>query len=190
MSTTYETNHAAPARQRRRWSRKQVAVATAIGAVLVAPGAAWAAYQLFGFGEINAAAAVTQNLTVANESAQLTKKLVPGQTVGAKAVVNNPNDFPVTVTEVLVRDSSLAVVPAVPADLAACQQSVHVVGTPGASWPGGSGTATKQAIAEPVVIAPGESKWITVPNAVRQDASATKLCGIKAEFAVVGNVGE
>lgn len=162
-------------------NRKRLVVA-GTAALIVAGGAgtAWAAYALFGFGQINTDAAVTQNLTVNNTSAQLTGTLVPGKTVGAKAVVTNPNDFAVTVTNVIVRNSTLAVNP----NTAECQNTVHVIGS-ATTWPGeGGGPGTLQALAANVTIAGGESAWVTVPNAVKQDASATTLCGIKADFAV------
>lgn len=172
--------HAAEAgKARRGWSRKKIVGFSAAGLILLGGGTAWAAYSIFGYGHLDSAAAVTQNLTVNNESAVLTKKLVPGQTVGAKAVVTNPNDFSVTVTNVIVRNSSVAVNP----NNAACQQSVHLIGTP-TTWPDGGDAATLQQITENVVINPGESKWVEVTQAVKQDADATVLCGVSADFAV------
>jgi hypothetical protein len=180
VNDTYQSLHATEApKAKRKWSRKQIIVASVLGGVILLPPAAYAAYQLFGYGQINSAAATTQNLTVDNTSAQLTKKLVPGATVGAKAVVTNPNDFPVTVTGVIVRKSTLAVTP----NDTACQTSVHIVGSD-TTWPDGGGDAYLQQIEENVVIQPGQSAWVTVPNGVRQDADATVLCGIKADFAV------
>lgn len=159
--------------------RKIAFVVGVVGAGLL-PIAAYAAVQLFGFGTLDSAAATTQNLTVNNESAQLVGKLVPGSTVGAKAVVNNPNDFPVTVTAVIVRNSSLAVTP----NTADCQNTVHVIGS-ATTWPGdGGGAGTLQAIESNVTIAAHSAGWVTVPQAVKQDESATTLCGVHAEFAV------
>lgn len=167
--------------------KKKLAVIAGVAATFMIPAAAWAAVELFGFGTIDAAASTTQNLVVDPASVQLTNKLVPGQTVGAKAIVNNPNDFPVTVTGVLVQDSSVATNPA----SVECANTVHLVTTgAGPTYPGaGGGASSKQAIAAPVTIAPGASVWITVPASVKQDASATQLCGVKANFAVVGQIG-
>jgi hypothetical protein len=159
---------------------KKVLLASSLVGVLVVPVAAWAAVELFGFGRLEAGAATTANLTVDNSTATLTAKLLPGTTVGAKANVTNSNDFPVTVTAVIVRNSTLAVVP----NSAACQSSVHVVGT-ATTWPGaGGGAGTLQAVSENVTIPAGATRTVTVPQAVRQDASATVLCGVQADFAV------
>lgn len=182
-STIYSGVHVTK-RARRPWSKRRKAIVGGVaGLALLGSGTAYAAIALFGFGTINSAPATVSNLEVDNASAQLTKKLVPGGTAGAKAVVKNTNDFPVIINEVLVKDASLAVTP----DTAECQNSVHLLGTGGATWPGdGGGTATTQPVAEQVQIAPGQSAWVTVTNAVRQDASATTLCGVKADFAVKG----
>lgn len=161
-------------------SKKQFLVAVSLVAALALPAAAWAAVELFGFGTLDAVAATTQNLTVNNKTAQLVGKLIPGKTVGAKADVTNPNDFPVTVTAVIVLDKSLAVTP----DLPACQMSVHIVGTP-TTWPAaGGGAAWLQKVKENVTLLPGETKSVEVPLAVKQDLGASVLCGVHAEFAV------
>lgn len=175
-STQYNGAHAKP-----RWSkRKKVITASALVGALMVPVAAWAAVELFGYGRIEAGAATVSNLTVDNSSAVLTAKLLPGTTVGAKANVTNGNDFPVTVTAVIVRNSTLAVTP----NSAGCVNSVHVVGS-ATTWPGaGGGVGTLQAIAENVTIPAGGTKTVTVPQAVKQDESATVLCGISADFAV------
>ncbi len=164
----------------KKWGRKRTIATVAAVLVIAGGGTAWAAYLLYGFGTITSNKAVTQGLVVDNASAQLTKKLVPGQTVGAKAVVQNPNDFPVKVTGVIVRTEGQTVNPNTPA----CQTTVKVEGT-GTTWPGeGGGPATAQPVVGTVVIAPGGSEWVTVAEAVSQDAGATELCGFSAQFAV------
>jgi hypothetical protein len=179
-------NHAKNAAPKRTWSKKKLAVIGGVTATFLIPAAAWAAVTLFGFGTFDADAATTQNLTVNNATAHLTGKLVPGATVGAKADVTNPNDFPVSVTGVLVQNNSVAVSPATPA----CADSVHLIGTAGPTYPGtGGGASTKQDSGAPVTIAPGATVTITVPQSVKQDASATTLCGVHANFAVVAQVG-
>lgn len=181
-STQYKHEIAPQAREKgSRWSRrKKVIAASAMVGVVMVPAAAWAAVELFGFGQIDAGAATVANLTVDNSTAVLTAKLMPGTTVGAKANVTNSNDFPVTVTAVIVRNQTLAVTP----NTAACQNSVHVVGT-ATTWPGTEGgPGTLQAIAGNVTIPAGQTRTVTVPQAVKQDEAATVLCGIKADFAV------
>lgn len=167
----------------KRWSRKKIVAVVAGGVILATGGTAWAAYALFGYGTLDASAATTQGLTVDNSTAKLTGTLVPGQTVGAQADVHNPNDYPVTVVAVLVKDSTVATVGG-----GDCNSTVHIIGTPGSTWPGsGGGTATKQAIASTVTIPANQTKVVTVPQAVKQDASANSLCGIHADFAVQAN---
>lgn len=190
MSTVYAGSHVAVAEtvKRSRWSKnkkKKVAFVSAVVAAFAIPGVAWAAIELFGFGSIDAAAATTQNLTVNNSSAQLTGKLVPGSTVGSKATVTNPNTFDVKVTGVILKVDSLAVTP----NSAECNTTVHPIGT-ATTWPGtGGGAGLLQTVAEQVTIPAGQTVWVEVPEAVRQDASASTLCGVKADFAVRGQVG-
>lgn len=189
MTTAFAPNHAAASTKgRRKWTRKQMIVAGVVGGALILPPAAYAAVKIFGFGSFNSAAAVTQNLTVDNSTAKLTPSLTPGNTVSAQANVTNPNDFPVTVTGIILKNSTLAVTakaPATAADQTSCEQTVHPVGTPG-TFPGDAGgTGTVQAIAANVTIPPGQTRQVTVPQAVKQDDSGTALCGVHADFAVV-----
>lgn len=168
--------------------KRKYAFVAAVAAVLVGfPLAAWAAVALFGFGSFDSAAATTQNLTVDNSTAVLTSGLTPGNTVGAKADVKNPNNFPVTVTGVIVRNSTLTTTASPTGDRAAqadCNATVQPVGT-AATFPGTSEAGTKQAIAANVVIPPGATRTVTIPAAVKQLDTATHLCGVHADFAVV-----
>lgn len=184
-----DLGHLSPAAPvRKGWSKKKkyTLVGGALAAVLI-PTAAWAAVNIFGFGSFDGAAATTQNLTIDSGTAQLTGSLTPGNTVGAKANVHNPNDFPVTVTAIILKNSSLtatAKAPAGPGDQDSCNATVHPVGT-ATTYPGSSDAGTKQAISENVVIPAGQSRQVTVPAAVKQDAAGTALCAVHADFAVV-----
>lgn len=165
----------------KRKSRKVWALA-AVGTIF-AGGAAFAAVQLFGFGSIDAQAATLKNLKV--ENAHLVGTLAPGQTVGGASDVTNENDFAVKVTGVILQDSSLAVTGA------GCDgATVSPGGTPVASYPGsGGGAGHLITLAAPVTLAAGEAKTITAANVVSQAATASALCGVKANFAIVASVG-
>lgn len=190
MSTVYASQHneMTPAGAKGKRNKKKIIVVSAVVGTFLIPAAAWAAVSIFGFGTFDAAAATTQNLTVDNATAKLTGSLTPGNTVGAKADVKNPNDFPVTVTGVVLRNSTLAVTaksPATAADQTSCEQTVHAVGTSG-TYPGdAAGSGTVQAIATNVTIPAGQTRTVVIPAAVKQDASGTALCGVHADFAVV-----
>lgn len=162
--------------------RRKVMALAPVGLVL-AGGAAFAAVQIFGFGSINAEAATTKDLKVTN--AKLSSSLVPGQSAKGSVDVLNENDFPVVVTGVILQDSSLQ------ATGAGCDPaSVSPGGSPIASYPGqGGGPGHQINLGQAVTIPGGEVRTITANNVVSQAASATKLCGVKANFAVVSQVG-
>lgn len=151
--------------------------------VLAAGGAAFAAVQLFGYGSIDQSAATMQDLTVTN--VHLTGSLVPGQSVGGAADVSNGNDFPVTVSAVIVQDSSLHT------NGSGCvSSSVTAGGTAGITYPGpGGGAGHQVTLAAPVLIPANSARTITASNVVSQSASADHLCGVQATFAVVAAVG-
>ena len=164
----------------KRRSRKIWALA-AVGTVF-AGGAAFAAVQLFGYGSIDAQAATMKNLTVSG--AHLTGSLVPGKSVGGASDVGNGNDFDVKVTGVIVQDSSLAVTGA------GCDAGSLTLNGTSATYPGpGGGAGHLITLTTPVTIAAGEGKTVTVANVVSQASTATALCGVKANFAVVASVG-
>lgn len=165
----------------KRKSRKVWALA-GIG-TLFAGGAAFAAVQLFGFGSIDAQAATLKNLTVQN--VHLTGTLAPGQTVGGAADVTNTNDFAVQVTGVILQDSSLQT-----SGTGCDSATVSPGGTPVATYPGsGGGSGHLIALAAPVTIPAGDAKTITAANVVSQASTASALCGVKANFAIVAQVG-
>lgn len=162
------------------WSkkRKYAIVGGGLAAVLI-PTAAWAAITLFGFGNFSADAAAAGTLTVDNVA--LTNTLVPGGTAGTKGIVHNPNDYPIKVLHVLVQDSS------VKGTGNGCDQnSLTLLGTAGQAYPtaDGGGTAHKQDVADQVTIPAGGAAWVTVPQTVKQNASATVACGVTGKFAV------
>lgn len=183
MTNTYGT-------KRRRFTRKQIIVASAAGAVLLAPAAAFAAVQIFGFGDFTGTAAANGTLQVVNGTAGLTKTLAPGQTVGVKGNVKNPNDYPIKVTDLYVKNSSVAI-----SGGSATECKITLNGGTAAAFPkpeGGfeaAGTATKFTLPTAVEIPAGFTVQVTVPNVIKQDDSATKMCGVSASYAVGGIVG-
>lgn len=178
MTSTIYTGVHAGKRARKAWGRrKKLAVVATAGVLALGTGTAWAAYALFGYGSFDAGPATVANLSVHN-SAQLTGQLVPGASVGAKAEVENSNDFSVTVTNVLIKNSSVSAT-----GDPSCESTVHLGPGTATTWPDGGGAATQFELTE-VVIPAGQTRTVTVNNVVRQDASAMKLCGVHADFAV------
>lgn len=163
-------------RKRRIW-----ALGAPLG-VLAVGGAAYAAVALFGFGSINAQAATMKNLDVSN--ARLSGSLVPGKSVGGVSDVGNQNDFDVKVTGIIVQDSSLAVTGS------GCDAGSLTLNGSATTYPGsGGGSGHQINLAAPITIQAGQGATITAPNVVSQSSSATALCGVKANFAVVAAVG-
>jgi hypothetical protein len=94
--------------------------AAVIGAAVVAvgaTGAAWAAWTITGTGGTSASSAslspITATATVVGD------KLWPGQSRNATVKVTNPNDFPVKVTGVTIKDVAAAGAPGCTKDKAA-----------------------------------------------------------------------
>jgi hypothetical protein len=171
---------AAGTKAAKRKSRKIWALAS-VGTVL-AGGAAFAAVQLFGFGSIDAQAATLKNLDTAN--AKLANTLVPGKTVDGKVDVGNGNDFDVIITGVILQDSSLH------GQGTGCDENSLTPGGTATTYPGdGGGSGHLITLAAPVTLAAGKATTITAPGAVSQKDTATALCGVKANFAVVAHVG-
>lgn len=176
-----EINLDETAAPKKRWTKRKIAFVTGIGTLLLAPAAAWAAVTFFGLGTFDATAAAP-SLTVSD--GQLTGSLIPGRTVGGKAIVHNPNDFPITVTSVVIRDDGLAATGVV-CDIA----TVHPQGTHGTfAAPAGAGFRT--VLSTPVTVAAnGGAEWVSITNAVAQDAGATGLCAVHANIAVEATAG-
>lgn len=184
VTTTYASKHVDNAKPKR--NKRKIIVVSAIAGTLLAPAAAWAAVELFGFGTFESGATTTQELVITDTA--LTNSLAPGQTVGVKGIVKNTNDFPVKVTGIIVKNSSVTVSGGTPTECA-----VTYAGGSATTFPAhgsvGSGPGTGFTLASPVNLDPGQSVWVTVPNVIKQDASATKLCTVKADYAVRGIVG-
>lgn len=169
--------------------RKLIIAGVAAAAVLV-PTAAWAAVDLFGFGSFNSSAATTTNLTV-NGTPTLDGTLVPGQTRGVTGSVHNPNDFPVKVNQIILKNASLTVTPPSGSTAADCKISI-AGGAPG-TYPAHAGNAsapgTVFTLSAPVTVPAGGDANVAVSSVVKQDASATVLCGVKGDYAVRAQVG-
>lgn len=154
----------------------------AAGVVALTAGVALAAMLIYGTGTFSASAAETQQLTVDNTA--LTGTLYPGATVGAKGVVHNPNNFPVTVVAVVVSNSGMTVAPA------ACENHVTLVGGSGVTGYGPTNiTGKKFTLATPVAVGAGSAAWVEVPGIVAQDAAGTTTCGVTAQIVVEATAG-
>ncbi len=174
--------------------QRKVVIASVVGAAILIPGAAWAAVTLFGIGSFAADSTVTTGeitiLTGADTPTQVTPALAPGQSAGVKIPVRNNNSYPVKVTGVIVKNGSLTYT-----NGTAGQCDIAVNGT-AATFPankdggnGGGGKLTSLAAADTVTLNPGDQTYVTFPNVFTQQASATKICGVGAEFAVTGIAG-
>lgn len=173
----------------KRWSKRKKALVLGIPAgALAFSGAAWAAVAIFGFGSFTSAASATNELTIVG-TPSLSNSLVPGQSAGVKGVVRNTNDFPITVSSIIIKKDSTTVTGGTPAE---CQITLHERGT-SATYPArGTAASVPGSTAfsvTPVTIPAGGDVLVTVPNVVKQAAAATKLCGVTADYAVVGAVG-
>lgn len=183
---------AMPTSHKKSTKRRKMIIAGVAAAAILVPSAAWAAVELFGFGSINAAASTTSNLTV-NGTPTLDHKLVPGQTVGVSGSIHNPNDFAVTVNQVILRNASLHATPPSGSTEAQCKISL-AGGTSGStSFPPHGGASAEPGtvftLASPVNVPANGDANVTVPNVVKQDASASILCGFTADYAVRAQVG-
>ncbi len=158
---------------------KKRTIAGVIAGTVLAGSAAFAAALIFADGSISQAAA-NPTLNVGTD-AHLTNTLVPGGTSGAAVSVGNPNDFPVKVIKVGVKNASLSVTPST------CNiNSLHLLGVADVVNGVPSSVYT---LAGPVEIPAGGVATVNVPNVVSQDSSATAFCGVHADFTIVGAVG-
>ncbi len=175
------TAPAAPKNKRKR----KIAIAAVAALAVGVPATAWAAVNFFGFGSFEQGPAAAGTIAITNGA--LANTLAPGQTVGVKGNVKNTNDYPITVKSLYIKKSSMALLPA-----GAAQADCKITPMPGAdvAFPKpdgtdeGPNTGIKYNLATPVVIQPGFTTTVTVPNVIKQDASATKMCGVKADYAV------
>jgi hypothetical protein len=187
LLVSLHVSDAAVTAQAKQMAKKKSRKYTVVGgglAVLLAGGAAYAAVQLFGFGDASVNASATQNLTIDNF--ETLTPLYPGATVGAKAIVHNPNNFPVKVTSVIIRKEGLS------GKGAGCDEStLHAKGVYNANYGPGVGEGWKTALTGSAqkVIAPNSAEWVSIPEAVSQDESATVMCGFNAKIAVTAQTG-
>jgi hypothetical protein len=126
-------------------------------------------------------ASTMQDLRI--DSFETLTPLYPGATVGAKAVVRNGNNIPVKVTAVIIRKVGLN------GKGDGCDvNTLHAQGQFG-NYGAGIGEGWKTVLAEPVAIPANGAQWVTLPEAVKQDESATVMCGFKANIAVLAETG-
>lgn len=173
--------------------KRKVIIGSAVAAAVLIPGAAWAAVNIFGFGSFEADAAANGTITVAPGTTSLTKTLAPGETVGVKGNVTNGNDYKITVTDLYVKKSTLAVTGGTPAEC-----DISFAGGVDAPMPkvggGDEGPNTAVKFTLPgggveIPAGPGYTKQIVVNNVIKQASTATKMCGVKADYAVGAKVG-
>lgn len=179
MTNTYGT-------RKRRFTRKQVIIASVAGAVLLAPGAAYAAVKIFGLGEGAVDGTAVQNLTIDNIG--LESPLVPGATVDGKAIVHNPNNFPVKISTAYIRAEGTTGTGPAGSNCA----TAGIVKPGGVAGNYGPPIGQGWKIDLPgsgVAIPKNGAVWITVPNAVTLSSDADALCGFSGKFAVEGTVG-
>lgn len=187
----HESKHLSPANaDKPKRNRRKIIVVSALAAVLVLPAAAWAAVNLFGFGTFEQAAGTATELQIIG-TPTTTKSLAPGQTVGVTGVVRNPNDYPIKVTGIIIKKDSVQVTGGTATE---CKLTFGPAGAP-AEFPAHAPDAavagsTGFAVSPSVEIPANDQRAVTVANVIKQDSSATKLCGVKAAYAVVGIVGE
>jgi hypothetical protein len=166
-------------RSAKRKSRKIWAFA-AVG-TLFAGSAAFAAVSLYGSGTFESTTAELKPLTVRANTGKFTKSLVPGATVGATGVIQNPNDFPVQVIGIVIKDSGYEVTGT------GCKpetlQPKGVLGNYGEAGNGYKFDVT------PKTIAAGGAETITIAEVLSQDPKADALCAVKANFGIIAQVG-
>lgn len=185
VSTEYASKHkpASVKPARRVWGKKKVTFVAVVGAVLVVPVAAWAAVQIFGFGDFSVAGAETNDLSVDN--VQTVQPLTPGSSVDVKAIVHNPNKYPVTVTNAIIRAEGLT---ATGGGNCASAGIMTPGGTYNANYGDRIGAGWKSNV-EPVRVPAGGAAWVTVQNAVAMSADANRMCGFAGHVAVLANAG-
>lgn len=162
---------------------KRTLVGGTLGAIM-AGGAAFAAVTIFGGGHVAAAATVPNALTVDN--AQFVSDLLPGSAADVKAIVHNPNNFPVKVTSVIIKDAG-----ATGSGTGCVNSTLHIGGTSGTFAVSASESAAGHQItlSSPVTVAANGAEWVTAPAAVSQDAGAIAFCGFAADVAVTATAG-
>lgn len=183
MTTTYGSDNVVRAHAKtavKKKTRKYAVIGAGLATVLGA-GAAYAAVQLFGYGNADVNASTVQSLTIDNF--QTVSPLYPGATVGVKAAVHNGNNIPVKVTAVIIEQDGLN------GKGVGCDAgSLHPQGVEG-DYGTGIGHGWKTVLSSPVAIPPNGAAWVQIDNAVSQDSAATAMCGFTAKVAVTAQTG-
>ena len=161
-------------------------IAGAVAGAVLAGGAAYAAVSLYSSARVAVGATVPNALTV--DSTEFVGTLVPGGSAGVKGMVHNPNNFPIKVTEVIIKNN--ASTKGVGADCGPGKLSV--AGTDGQHVVAADGTEAqgwKTVLDAPVEVTPNGAAWVEIPAVVTQAAGSTSFCGFEADLAVVATVG-
>lgn len=158
------------AKAAKRKSRKIWALA-AVGTLIAGGGAAFAAIQLqSNETEANLAKGTAANLVL--ENAEFTKPLFPGTSTGLKFRVNNSNEFPATVKQIVINGTSSTTCN--PSQLSGPASTVGTV------------NGLVLTLASPVTVPAGEGVNVEYPKVVTLSPAATDSCAIMAKFKVTG----
>lgn len=147
-------------------------VAATIGAIVAFGGAAIAALSIQtneATAKVEAGSAVV--LKLSNATPVDGKKLIPGGSVALQFDVENPNDFPVTLSDV-VSTSNPTITCANSAEVALLSSSLLA--------------GNKLVLPAPIELSAGQSKTVTVANAVSLKKAATAGCSIEGKFKLTG----
>ncbi len=176
--------------KKRFWTKKKAVVAGVLASFAI-PAVAYAAVFIFGFGTATVAANTTAELTILTGSdyteTGFTPALVPGGQTSYRVAVRNNNAFPVTVNGLIVENTF-----EVTGGTAGQCDISHVSTTNATATSAGSTqtvTGKLTTLTGQNALAPGEQAYYTFPNVLKQASTATKLCGVTADFAVQGSVG-
>ncbi len=182
------------ATHRKRFWTKKKAVIAGIGSTFLIPAAAWAAVSIFGFGSITAGATpTTGELTIIDGQypTEVAPALAPGSSANVKIAVRNNNAYPVKVTGLIVKTSSLTYGTGTTAEQCDIQLNGTAATFPlnGEGGDGGAGKLVSLPAAEQATLEPNAQQYFTFPEVFTQRATATKLCSVGAQYAVKGQAG-
>jgi hypothetical protein len=142
---------------------KRITVAGAFLAVLLLGGIVFAAWVVTGTGSGYSKARTASALTTSDVSASTTSQLYPGGGGDVAVRINNPNPFPVSVTDIDPNG-------AIDSDAAGC---TDVGGDPAKAT---GVTFTAQSLSSGNVVPAGGSLDLTLANAVTMDNSSVNAC--------------
>jgi hypothetical protein len=172
MTTTHYSDTVVKAeamKAAKRKTRKYTAVG-AILAVAVVPTAAYAYMSgIFGSGNVSGEA-YEATMTVSSSTAGQ-MKLYPGANIDVQFKVNNPNPFPIEVTQVQATSFSST----------DCGSNL--------AWFSGPVSALNKPItlAAPVRVAANGNSNVSIPQGIKLSETATKGCGFAMGLKVTGN---